>query len=309
MDNNPPDITEVLYGTEAAVQRGVEFMKSVKKKMDICFDGRAPSVVVEIDEYRMGYEDIKRRGGKIRAFSEITADNIHYFKELMNLVDELRHLDGMKGGIAVSETECMATTVLKEATPLTQVIYSNRKEFVDQMQYIFDILWYRAIPARHRIREIEEGIKREFIETVQDPADINKLVIKLMNSAAYEILAIFPTNKTIERYLHEGIIEFLNKAATKRNVSVRVLVAKDHVSELKDQDMDIRYLKEPITMQVITILVDNQFSLIIELKDDVKDNSSEAIGLATYSNSEATVLTYNSIFELLWIKSELHKSY
>ena len=88
-----------------------------------------------------------------------------------------------------------------------------------------------------------------------------------------------------------------------------VLVAKDHVSELKDQDMDIRYLKEPITMQVITILIDHQFSLIIELKDDVKDNSSEAIGMATYSNSEATVLTYNSIFELLWIKSELHKSY
>jgi hypothetical protein len=256
----------------------------------------------------MGYEDIKTRGGKIRAFSEITVDNIHYIKELMNLVDEFRHLDAMKGGIAVSETECMATTVLQEATPLTQVIFSNRREVVEQMQYIFDILWYRAIPARQRIREIEEGIKREFIETVQDPADITKLVIKLMNSAAYEILAIFPTTKTIERYLH-GVIEFLSKAATKRNVSVRVLVAKDHVSELKDQDMDIRYLKEPITMQVITILVDNQFSLIIELKGDVKDDSSDAIGLATYSNSEATVLTYNSIFQLLWIKSELHKSH
>jgi hypothetical protein len=310
LENSRPEITEVLYGTEAAVQRGVEFMKSVKKKMDICFDSRAPSIVVEIDAYRKGYENIKRRGGKIRAFSEITADNIHYVKELMNLVDELRHLDGMKGGIAVSETECMATTVLQEATPLTQVIYSNRREVVEQLQYIFDILWYRAIPARQRIREIEEGIKREFIETVQDPADINKLVLKLMNSAAHEISAIFPTTKTIERYLHEGIIEFLNEAATKRNVSVRVLAAKDHVSKLKDHNMDIRYLKEPLTMQVITILVDNQFSLIIELKDDVKDNSSEAIGLATYSNSEATVLTYNSIFELLWIKSELHtKSY
>jgi len=308
LENNLPGITEVLYGTEAALQRGLEFMKSVKKRMDICFDSRAPSIVVENDAYRMGYEDIKTRGAKIRAFSEITADNIHYIKELMNLVDEFRHLDAMKGGIAVSETECMATTVLQEATPLTQVIYSNRREVVEQMQYIFDILWYRAIPARQRIREIEEGIKREFIETVQDPADITNLVIKLMNSAAYEILAIFPTTKTIERYLH-GVIEFLSKAATKRNVSVRVLVAKDHVSELKDQDMDIRYLKEPITMQVITILVDNQFSLIIELKGDVKEDSSEAIGLATYSNSEATVLTYNSIFQLLWIKSELHKSH
>jgi len=41
------------------------------------------------------------------------------------------------------------------------------------------------------------------------------------------------------------------------------------------------------------------------LRDDRKDNSYEAIGLATYSNSESTVWTPASIFETLWIKSEL----
>ena len=34
-----------------------------------------------------------------------------------------------------------------------------------------------------------------------------------------------------------------------------------------------------------------------------KHNSNEAIGLATYSNSESTVLSYASIFETLWIQS------
>ena len=43
----------------------------------------------------------------------------------------------------------------------------------------------------------------------------------------------------------------------------------------------------------------------VELKDDTKDSSSEATGLATYSNSEATVLSYTSIFEILLIESEL----
>jgi hypothetical protein len=42
-------VTEVLYGAEDAVGRGVQFMKNVKKKMDICFDSKAPSIVVEID--------------------------------------------------------------------------------------------------------------------------------------------------------------------------------------------------------------------------------------------------------------------
>ena len=58
----------------------------------------------------------------------------------------------------------MATTVLQEATPLTQVIYSNTREVVEQMQYIFDIFWYKAIPADQKIREIEEGI--EPVETI-----------------------------------------------------------------------------------------------------------------------------------------------
>jgi hypothetical protein len=35
-----------LYGTEKAVARGIQFMKS---GMDICFDSKAPSIVVEID--------------------------------------------------------------------------------------------------------------------------------------------------------------------------------------------------------------------------------------------------------------------
>ena len=54
----------------------------------------------------------------------------------------LRHLDGVRGGVAVSETEYMATRcVSKEEKPLTQVIYSNVKEVVEQGQYIFDTLW------------------------------------------------------------------------------------------------------------------------------------------------------------------------
>lgn len=149
--------SEILYGVENAVGRGVYFMSNVKQKMDIFFDHHAPSIVVEVREYRDGYIDIRKRGGKIRAFTEITKDNVKHCKELIKIVDELRHLDGVKGGIAINDSEYMATTVLQEAKPLTQVIYSNMKEVVEQGQYIFDTLWNVAIPAEQKIREIEEG--------------------------------------------------------------------------------------------------------------------------------------------------------
>jgi two-component system, OmpR family, sensor histidine kinase VicK len=38
----------------------------------------------------------------------------------------------------------------------SQIIYSNIKEVVQHQQYIFDSFWSKAIPARQRIREIEE---------------------------------------------------------------------------------------------------------------------------------------------------------
>lgn len=149
--------SEILYGVENAVGRGVYFMSNVKQKMDIFFDHHAPSIVVEVREYRDGYIDIRKRGGRIRAFTEITKDNVKHCKELIKIVDELRHLDGVKGGIAINDSEYMATTVLQEAKPLTQVIYSNVKEVVEQGQYIFDTLWNVTIPAEQKIREIEEG--------------------------------------------------------------------------------------------------------------------------------------------------------
>jgi two-component system, OmpR family, sensor histidine kinase VicK len=48
------------------------------------------------------------------------------------------------------------------------------------------------------------------------------------------------------------------------------------------------------------LVVDNALSLTVELKDDSKkiseDEEEEATGLATYSNSNSTVLTYVLIF-------------
>jgi hypothetical protein len=53
--------------------------------------------------------------------------------------------------------------------------------------------------------------------------------------------------------------------------------------------------------------VDKKYSLAVELKDDTKQTSNEAIGLATYSNSQSTVLSYASIFESLWRQTELYQ--
>ncbi|MEJ7641121.1 MAG: hypothetical protein WKF36_02880 [Candidatus Nitrosocosmicus sp.] len=64
----------------------------------------------------------------------------------------------MKGGIAINENEYMATTVLQKSHPLTEVIYSNVKEVVDQGQYIFDTIYRNATPSKKKINDIEKGL-------------------------------------------------------------------------------------------------------------------------------------------------------
>lgn len=150
--------TEILYGVENSLSYGVKFMKNVTRKMDITFDHKAPSIVIKIPQYYDGYKDILERGGKIRCITEITKNNIPYCKELLNIVTDLRHLDGLRGGIAINESEYMATTVLQEEQPLTEVIYSNVEEVVSQGQYVFDTFWNNSISAIKKIKEIEECI-------------------------------------------------------------------------------------------------------------------------------------------------------
>jgi hypothetical protein len=88
-------------------------MQNAKEKMDLFGDSNGPSIVIEFDVYRNNYIDMIRRGGKIRLITEITKDNMNYRKALMRIVTELRYLDGLIGGIAVSESEYISTTTLR----------------------------------------------------------------------------------------------------------------------------------------------------------------------------------------------------
>ena len=55
--------------------------------------------------------------------------------------------------------------------------------------------------------------------------------------------------------------------------------------------------------------MDKEVCLTVEVRDnddyDQYDSAIKVLGLATYSNSESTVLSYASIFDTLWIQAEL----
>ena len=115
------------------------------------------------------------RGVKIKYISEITKHNVNYCKELMKIT-EVRHVDNATGGMAVSESEYIATAKLQEARPVSHLIHSNVMEIVEQQQYVFKSLWANAIPATQRIREIEDGHERIETRVLDDQDEINEKI-------------------------------------------------------------------------------------------------------------------------------------
>ena len=139
-------------------------------------------------------------------------------------ISEVRHLDEVKGNFGIADGRLYiggANTIPSSPPPL--LISSTIRAFVEQQQYFFDMLWRKAIPAKQRIKEIEEGVKREFIEAIQDPEEIQSLVFKIINAATEEIEIVISTANTFKRYDREGIIELLTRKA-KEGVKVRMLL-------------------------------------------------------------------------------------
>ena len=274
----------------------------MRKKNLIIVDSAGPSAMVSAQYLWDAVVEVKKKGVKIRFITEITNDNLSSCKTMMT-ISELRHLEGVKGNFGIVDSLHYGGA---SAAPPSPWIHSTVKSFIEQQQYFFDMLWGKAIPAKTRIKEIEEGLKREFIETIQDPKEIQDLIAKVINSAIEEIDIVVSTSNTFKRYDREGIIKLLIRKADE-GIKVRILLDQkpDIQQSIKrliiHPQITIKNLDKSVQTKVTTIVADNELSLVIELKDDAKQNSNEAIGLATYSNSDSTVLSYASIFETIWL--------
>jgi two-component system, OmpR family, sensor histidine kinase VicK len=299
--------TEMLIGAEVTTKRMSELFSNVSKKFDGCANSTAPSIAMTI--FRDAYEDMKSRGVKIRWVTDITKDNLRDCKDLMQYA-EVRHISCLNENFRVSETEFIAATTTKEGLPIPKLTYSNSKEIVGQKQYIFDILWDKAVPAEQRIKEIEQENESQRIAVIYDARQALELYQWLIMSAEKEIKIVFPTTNALVRQDKAGILFLLQEAAAVKKCQVKVLMPNDESIRNSIQDnssISTRFIDHEEGGKATILIIDNKVSLVMELKDDHKMTFHEAIGFSTYSNSKAGVLSYVSMFESLWRQTELYE--
>ena len=160
----------------------------------------------------------------------------------------------------------------------------------------------------------ENGIRSSSnTEIIQNPRESIKLAYDLIKSAEQEVLRIFPSIHAFRRQVRMGIMH-LFKEVVENDIIVRVLIHADEkqiretVNEVKlvFPEIELRAIEMNLDTSIGIVVVDRKESLIIETKDDTKDNSYDASGLAAYSNSKHIATSYASIFESLWIQAELY---
>ncbi len=333
-ESNSIEKTEMAYGMENTIKMTVYGLSLVRDKADICFDYKGSAIILGTEQVWKSYKNLKDRGIKVRFITDIRKDNINNCN-IISEIGEIRHLDGFNGNFGIlDETDYYAPSISQEYDPaIPMMLHIFIKDIVTQHQYLFNILWNKAIPAEDKIKEIKKGIKPEKIESITDTSEIETRYIHLLKSATNEILLIFPTVNSMRRQFYIGVFEILKKNIDKHNnLKIRILFPSptsilsssssssnetskektyqeydyglDNISTYKN-NVSIHNIEPSLSTKLTILVIDRKESLVIEVKNDLKEKFVESIGFGTYSNSTATVISYVSLFESFWSYSDI----
>lgn len=313
MERQTPDEHEridVFQHFQQVTDSLLGFLRNAKESIEVCVDPASVFVVVSFPPYLQGCLDAKQRGVAIKIVTEITTENVGYCKQIMKFA-ELRHIDGIKGNFGATETEYIASAILQKEKPATQIIYSNAREVIEQQRYIFGSFWSRAIPAKQRIKEIEEGIEPEFVEVITDGIKAANLMIDFAKSVRKEAQLILSQPRTMEQAGKLGMLDHLIHAANSYGAEIRVIspitVENSKLArQIMNQAPNIQILAGPVSTAGLFVQ-DGERYLKAEDKDPNAAETAEATSRVIYSNSKNGVKSFKSIFETLWKQSQLYE--
>jgi signal transduction histidine kinase len=225
------------------------------------------------------------------------------------MVDELRHLDGIKGNFYLSDTAYLApATYHDKGKPASQTIYSNVNEIVEHQRYVFDTLWIGAIPAEQRIEQLEgRGVEYEFLQVITDQKKTSQIFTKMMKSINKEAFLFLPNSKTIVGLDKLGLIDNIIEASIKRDATVKIICPicdenSQIISRINKEAPSIKVLDSDATSLFSISIVNAEEMLRTEIRESDTDTDDfyETIAFAIYSTRKLTVDSFRSIFDLLW---------
>src|SRR5215218_4014251 len=308
------NVDEILKKGKDILERSIEFLACSK------FGGMRLVYNNYFDTYEKVMMNKYRKGEHegIRWVTFITdKDSADLVRIFLNIGVQIRHVKNMPPiDFAVSDKEMMATIEKMEGGEIAKsLLVSNEAAYINHFASIFEELWKNGTDASDRIRDIEEGIDQANIEIISNPKEGIKRTWSIIKSAKEEVLIMFSSANAVRRQIEMDGLQLLKEVLEEHSAKVRVLIPADDditattIKEVKSTypQIDIRSIDKSLQTRLTIVLVDKNECAIIELKEDVGDNSYNAAGLTTYSDSKSIVSSYISIFESFWKQTELYE--
>ena len=182
---------------------------------------------------------------------------------------------------------------------MESLLSSNEPKYVNYYTSLFEGLWNNGIDAETRIKDIEEGTDSANIEIIQNSYEALKRSSNLVRNANEEVLFMFSTPNALRRQLQvQSLLQFNETIRERPFVKIKILVPsdgqiKETIEELRVEypQVDFRIYEQGLNSRITIVLVDKRECMIIEVKDDTKDDSYKAVGLSVYSNSKSIVVS------------------
>jgi two-component system, OmpR family, sensor histidine kinase VicK len=308
-----PARTDIIHGIDNVVNTVSQFISNTNYRIDACVDYTRPSLAIEINQLRYAFLDAKTRGVKIRYLTEITKDNLRYCKELVSLVSELRHLDGIKGSFYINEQEYAApATYHEKGKSANMMIHSTVKEIVEHQQYVFDTIWNTSTSAERKIKELEGTISIGITEIIDHSLKTQELFINLIKSAESEILLILPTVNAFMREYRIGAIQLLKELST--NAMQRETSSKENLQKqgIRRAEVSIRILtptNDDINKIINNMNITTTSSRLSEGEGKVSNKANNSLlqiryleSLPKYNVTTATILVVDRKISLVMEK-------
>ena len=292
--------TRIILGKGNAINTEVGIFHNAATSIDTCMTYTRPSLAVSLKPIKDAFLAAKRGGIKLRYITEINHHNFEDCKELLGIVHELRHLDGVKTNFMISEKEYLAPLIQEKSEDIaSEHIYSDTVQIVEHGQCIFDTLWSKSIPAEERIKQLMDGEVAPETKIVDSEDEIMKHFIHLSEvSSGLSVVS----NHGGMQLTYNSFLELCKKVLEKQKrgegdgIRWIMRIEKDSINLVKNflkLGVKIRHVKNlaPINFAV------SKHGLIATVEEIAGGGMIQ--NLLT-SNEGSYIKHFTSMFEQLW---------
>ncbi len=252
----------------------------------------------------------------IRYITNVDSGNLRISKLYLESGIQIRHIKNLPPmSFGVSDKEIAVTIEkMEEGQKIQSLLISSEPLYVRHFSSLFEQIWRNGLDAQIQIRNIEEGHELASVDVLPNPQESLQKAWTMVGSAREEVLLMFATSSALRRQANMGGLQLLTRTVKENHAKVRILIPDDaNAAELVEQinrglpQASIRVMDASLKSSITAVITDRKQLMLFELKDDRKETSYEAVGLALHLDSRTLALSYAALFDNLWKQTELYE--